>query len=184
MLRAVILTLSVVWFPAAASAQIGATPKVQGSVRELSQGFGRFNAPPSDPKADERVKRILDDREIKYTIDSDGDFRVVFTLDENRTQLALIRSTTSKIYGFEIREVWSVAYKVKEGEFPPEMAVKFLEHNATLKFGAWEKHGNSVVFVTKIAGNADSQALYDAMMITLETADIMEKELTGDTDEF
>lgn len=175
--------LALVLFPVAAYSQVGDEGGSSSGVHKLSEGFGRFKVP-GDSKVDERVRRILDERQIKYSIDEDGDFRVVFTLEDNRTQLALIRSATSKIASFEIREVWSVGYKSAESEFPPEMAVKFLDHNATLKFGAWEKHNNTVMFVTKFAANADSQTLYDAMMITLETADVMEKELSGDADEF
>ncbi|QDU94834.1 hypothetical protein [Lignipirellula cremea] len=136
----------------------------------------------NQPKSDERVRKILEEREIKYEVDKDGDFKVVFETTGDRSQLAFIKSTTNEYGNFEIREIWSPAYA---GEpFSPEVAFKLLEDSQSKKLGHWEKHGKYGVFVVRIAASADSDSLWNAMKAALQSADAMEKEITDDKDEF
>jgi hypothetical protein len=102
------------------------------------------------------------------------------------TQEAFICSSTSKYGSFEIREIYSWGYtsKSEDKSIPAEVANRLLENSWELKLGAWAKVGDSAAFVSKIDANADSQSLYDALKITLTTADEMEHELTGREDVF
>ena len=125
----------------------------------------------------------------EYTIDSDNDFKTVYKLDNGRTQLCFVNSNT-EIYGlFEIREVWSPVYK-SEGQLPAWLANKLLEESYTKKLGAFEvwtkSDGNTrlVIFCAKIDAGCPGSDLDDAIKAVSITADIMEKELTGNSDEF
>jgi len=133
-------------------------------------------------KADERVRKILDARDIKYDVDKDGDFKVVFETDGDRSQLAFIKSDTNEYGNFEIREIWSPAYK--SDRFSTQVAIKLLEDSQLKKLGHWEKHGSYGVFVVRIAADADSDSLWNALKAALRAADAMEEELTGDDDDF
>lgn len=135
---------------------------------------------------DSRVKRVLEELDMKYEIDDYGDFRVFFGMGEDRTQEAFICSSTSKYGSFEIREIYSWGYtsKSEDKSIPAEVANRLLENSWELKLGAWAKVGDSAAFVSKIDANADSQSLYDALKITLTTADEMEHELMGREDVF
>ena len=43
---------------------------------------------------DARVEKLLKEAELNYTIDEDGDFRLEFALDDDRSQLVWISSKT------------------------------------------------------------------------------------------
>lgn len=136
------------------------------------------------PKPDPRVEAIMAEQDIKYSIDKDGDFRVVFDVGDGRSQLAFIRSTTSRYDDLEIREILSVAYRSENDEFPPEVANALLEDSYTKKLGAWGKQGGTAAFVVRIAADADGESLRSALKATLKSADAMEQRLTGDKDAF
>lgn len=133
-------------------------------------------------KPDPRIKAILEDEDIKYSIDKDGDFRVVFDVDNGRSQLAFIRSQTSRYDDLEIREILSVAYRSENAQFPAEVSGALLEDSYDKKLGAWGKQGDVAVFVVRIAADADT--VRSALKATLYSADIMERKLSGDKDEF
>ncbi len=135
--------------------------------------------------ADPRVKRQLEQLGIRYDVDRDGDYRVVFELEGDRSQLAFINSRTSALGDFEIREIWSVAH-VTEEPLDAAMANFLLLQNARLKIGAWElRHVDEgtfyVCFCTKVAADCEAAALYASLVVVLKAADELEKELdTGD----
>jgi hypothetical protein len=136
------------------------------------------------PEYDERVKKLLDEKEIVYTIDSDGDFRIEFELASGRTQLGFVMSNTEEYGNFEIREIHAYAYEAPNGQFPLDVTLKFLNDTFNKKMGAWAVIDEYGVFITRIAANTDAESMYNALILTLESADEMEEELTGDADEF
>ena len=136
------------------------------------------------PEHDERVKQLLNEKEVTYSIDSDGDFKVEFETEGGRTQLAFIMSATYEYGNFEIREIHAYAYKGDDGVFPSAVMQKLLEDTYDKKLGAWAIIGNYAVFVTRIAADTDSESLWNALILTLEAADEMEKAFTGDADNF
>lgn len=135
-------------------------------------------------KADQRVRKVLDDLEIKYTIDADGHFRVLFEMGGGRSQLAIIRSATSEYRNLEVREIWSVGYKSAGEKFPADVANALLEDTFPKKLGAWTKVDNLAIFVVKFAADADKETVLSCLKLALEAADTMEEKLTGDKDEF
>jgi hypothetical protein len=138
----------------------------------------------NSPEYDERVRKILKAEDVQYTVDSDGDFKVIYDMGDDRTQMAFIRSTTETYQNMEIREIWSFGYESENDVFPAAIATKLLEDTFIKKLGAWAKAGNRALFVVKLSANADAETLLNALQMALESADEMEEQLTGDTDEF
>jgi len=136
------------------------------------------------PEYDERVRKILKEEDVQYTIDNDGDFKVIYKMGDVRTQMAFIRSTTETFRNLEIREIWSFGYESPTDVFPAEVASQLLEDSFVKKLGAWGKAGRRAVFVVRVAANADNESLIAVLELALSVADEMEEKLSGDTDEF
>lgn len=137
-------------------------------------------------KGDPRVKRILDALEFKYSIDQDGDFKLILEFEGGRSQVAYINSTTQTIGDFEIREIWSVAY-VSKGFLDIDTANTLLMKNFEMKIGSWRliPAGNNtflVAFCVQIAADCDPTAFSRTLGIVLQVADDMEEKLTGGDD--
>lgn len=161
-------------------------------ARALSWGLavalatlGAAWAPPvSAAEPDKKVKKLLDKAKVRYEVDADGDFKVTYELENGRTQLAFVRSTTFAYGKLAIREILSIGYRASGNAFPAEVANRMLEHNQGAKLGAWAKQGNVAVFTSKIPADASADELVDAIEVTVSLADELEKEFTGDKDEF
>jgi len=139
-------------------------------------------ADPVEP--DKKVLRMLESRKVRYEADADGDFKVTYELANGRTQLAFIRSKTFSYGKLGIREILSIGYRADGDQFPADVANRMLEHNNNAKLGAWAKQGKLAIFTSKIASDAGADELIDALEVTVSLADELEKEFTGDTDEF
>jgi hypothetical protein len=132
---------------------------------------------------DARVRRALEQAELKYTVDDDGDFRLVFEEDGDRTQLVFVNSKTSTYKSMEVREVWSFGYRVDEDEIIPRARLEaLLQKNSSYKVGAWglSSNGRNVVFTIRIPADADAEMLDDAARLASETADELELDWSGD----
>ncbi|MCX7930618.1 MAG: hypothetical protein N2663_07865 [Chlorobi bacterium] len=140
---------------------------------------------PDKGKPDPRVKAILEEADVKYTIDGDGDYRVVNRVDSTRTQLAWILSRTSNYGKIEVRDVISIAYKTSEN-LSPRLMQRLLEANNRTKIGAWaiQREGDQtiVLFRTQIAANTDALLLLHAILAVTLSADALEQELLGTDD--
>lgn len=136
--------------------------------------------------ADARVEKLLMEADLKYQVDEDGDFRLEFGLDDDRSQLVWIASRTSQYETLEVREVWAIAYRSKE-PLSAEVANKVLLKNNEMIVGAWQlkKWGEDFVlaYAAQVAASTDAVSLRYAMEAVIVTADELEKELTG-ADEF
>ncbi len=138
--------------------------------------------PPTEP--DNRIKRILKKKKLKYTIDEDGDFKILYQYDDGRTQIGFIRSRTEEFQGIEIREIWSYAYKSESEQLPAEVANSLLADTFQNKMGAWAKDGPYALYVTKLAANAKANDVISALDFTMQVADDIEITLSGDKDVF
>jgi hypothetical protein len=137
-------------------------------------------------QGDLRVRRLLETLELKYSIDSDGDYEVIVEFDDGRSQMAYINSETQTIGNFEVREVWSVAY-VSQGFLDIDTANTLLMKNYEMKLGSWRliPAGDNqflAAFCIKIAADCDPNSLAQTLAIVLEIADDMEEKLTGADD--
>ena len=136
--------------------------------------------------SDRRVERLLDEADLKYEVDGDGDFTLVNGLKNDRSQIAWILSRTSKLGSLEIRQIWSVGYRSKS-PLSETLANRLLKENTQVKIGAWQvrKMGDDyvAVFCAQIAADTDKETLLLALLAVTKTADELEKELT-DKDDF
>ncbi|MHB8080246.1 MAG: hypothetical protein ACYDIE_13440 [Candidatus Krumholzibacteriia bacterium] len=139
----------------------------------------------SAASGDARIKALLDDAGYKYDLTGDGDFKLVFTTEGERTQIVIINSNTEKYKNFEIREIWSPGYKSTEA-IGGDIAVKLLKDNYERKLGAWQivDAGDQqwAVFAAKVAADLSGQDLTSVINIVISSADELEKELTGRDD--
>ena len=135
--------------------------------------------------ADPRVRRALQQTDLKYDVDKDGDYKLHFTTEDNRTQLVFIESKTEQWGNMEIRVVRAAAYigKVKLTRTKLE---SLLRDTARRKSGAWElvEAGDTQMaqFTVKMSADCDPDGLKTVVWGVARTADAMEKELTNSDD--
>ena len=135
------------------------------------------NALAGEPDA--AVGRLLDSLEYKYEVDEDGDYRLVFDMEDDRTQLVFVRSSVENYGSHKIREVWSPGYKSPGPQFPALVANRLLEDSQESKLGSWVKQSDIAMFVVKIDANAKADVLSDAIDAAIKSADAIELELTS-----
>lgn len=138
----------------------------------------------SAARPDPQIRKQLDKLGYNYELDEDGDFKLTFSLDDDRTQLGFVISRTETYGKHRVREIWSPAYRAKDDTLPGKIANRLLEDSQNNKLGAWVKQGNYAVFVVKISADASVKELDDALTYALQVADRMEAELTPGKDEF
>jgi len=141
------------------------------------------DAPPT--VADARVERLLEEATVEYSVDADGDFRLVYDIGGGRRQVIWIPSGTSDFGALEIRQVWSIAHRSK-GPLPADLANRLLDRNGAVILGAWltEQAGDEVgvIFAVQVAAETDALTLRSVIHAVATTADAMEKDLTGGDD--
>jgi hypothetical protein len=136
------------------------------------------------PAADGRIAEQLDQIGVKYEIDDEGDFRVVFQFDEDkRSQVVYVNSETVDFNDMEIREIWSPASRLS-GELSSAVANRLLIASFDAPLGGWqvakgEDGSHTIVFCVKLGADADSTTLDRVLTTVVAAADDMEKELTG-----
>ena len=140
----------------------------------MATAFGAQAATP-----DPAVAKALDALGYPYEVDEDGDYKMVFDVEEGRTQLVFVRSAVEDYGSHRIREVWSPGYNAPTAEFSAEVANRLLEDAQNAKLGGWVKQQKLAMFVVKIDADAAGPALADAIEAATHTADEMEQELTG-----
>ncbi len=137
---------------------------------------------------DTRVKSILEQLDLQYEINDNGDFILIFTLEDKRTQLCFLNSGTETYEGMEIREIWSPAYK-STGPISSKIANTLLEDSFKKKIGAWQSLIQSdgitriAIFSAKIDANCDASTLGPTIVAVVKAADEMEQTLSG-TDKY
>ena len=136
----------------------------------------------AEGESDQRVEALLGELELKYQIDSDGDFRLILKLDSGRTQLVFVNSRTETLDEFEIREIWSVAY-VASTSLSSFTANMLLLDSYKKKIGAWQTVKDDgkyiVMFAAKIPADCEASMLNSTLWGVAESADQMERDLTG-----
>ncbi|RMF91904.1 MAG: hypothetical protein D6741_15525, partial [Planctomycetota bacterium] len=137
-------------------------------------------------QGDERIGKLLDEINWKYEVDSDGDYKLIFRFEDDRTQIVFVNSNTSKLGPLEIREVWAPSFRMGPNPRPADNQA-LLEANDKVKLGAWRvvKAGDDyvAVFAIQIAADADRETLRTAVDAASVTADQMEQKYSQE-DEF
>jgi hypothetical protein len=148
-----------------------------GIVAASLMGVVMGSAVAAEP--DRATGRLLDTLEYKYEIDEDGDYRLVFDMDNERTQLVFVRSNVETYGSNHVREIWSPGYKSASPQFPAQVANRLLEDSNDAKLGSWVKQGDLAMFVVKIDADASADVLSDAIDAAAKSADEIELELTS-----
>jgi hypothetical protein len=132
---------------------------------------------------DPAIKAQLDSLDMKYEVDSDGDYKLTFDAGEGRSQIVWIRSATDKYGSVKVREIWSPGYKFSGAQLPVAIANRLLEHSHGLILGGWTKQKQFAMLVVKIPVSSTPQQLRDAAESAADAADEIEAELTPGKDD-
>jgi hypothetical protein len=129
------------------------------------------------------VREILVSTELKYTLNPDGNFKIIFDAGSGRTQILFVESNVETLGGLEIREVWSPIGQTTEGSFPQAIADRLLRVGGALKVGAVEvvtvDGKPTAYFSAKVPANLDAEQLVKVVEAVATTADENENALFG-----
>lgn len=130
-------------------------------------------------EADQRIKKALDELDVKYMIDEDGDYAITITYEaEGRSQLVYVVSETDSIEGFEIRDVFS--YAVRDKAPTLEMTSDLMRTSNKSLIGAFEMtSGGNILYIAKIPANLPPKQLHGIIRAVAAYADDAEKEILG-----
>lgn len=130
-------------------------------------------------EADQRIKKALDELDVKYMIDEDGDYAITITYEaEGRSQLVYVVSETDSIEGFEIRDVFS--YAVRDKAPTLEMTSDLMRTSHKSLIGAFEMtSGGNFLYIAKIPANLPPKQLHGIIRAVAAYADDAEKEILG-----
>jgi hypothetical protein len=134
--------------------------------------------------ADSAIGRQLDSLDYTYEVDEDGDYQMVFDMEDGRSQLVYVRSAIENYGSLSVREIWSPGFRIKGGDFPAVIANRLLSDSNSAKIGSWVRQDEVAMYVVKIDANASADQLSDAIDAAIKTADKLEQELTLGADEF
>ena len=129
-------------------------------------------------EADQRIKKALDELDVKYVIDDDGDYAITIYEAEGRSQLVYVVSETDSIEGFEIRDIFS--YAVRDKAPTLEMTSDLMRTSTKSLIGAFEMtSGGNILYIAKIPANLPPKQLHGIIRAVAAYADDAEKEILG-----
>lgn len=133
--------------------------------------------------SDATVERRLNEQNLAYNIDSDGDYRTTFNYTaDKRTQLVYISGKTETVSGVQIREIFSPAARMEADGVSGTKAIALMENSSGQKVGAWEIRGGTLYFVIKYPEPMSATQLRALMNAAGTAADNMEIEISGSKD--
>ncbi|MGI8467987.1 MAG: hypothetical protein ACR2N3_05995 [Pyrinomonadaceae bacterium] len=148
-----------------------------------------INAQPkqdSTKGGDARVEKALKQTKTEYEVEKDGMYKVTLGTTGKRSQAAFIVSETDKIYGSEMRGVFSYAM-ISDDSPSPEITNLLLAQNMeNVSFWAIQKEKDgkfAIINIIYIPADADGKKLDWALKNVILAADEMEERLTK-KDEF
>lgn len=130
---------------------------------------------------DASVATRLKAKDTPYTVDDDGDYRILVNVGEDRSQLVWVRSIVHKTDAQHVREIWTYGLRSEERRIPAHIANRLLSENMDLIVGAWARQDGNAILVLKINADADADTLDEAIDLAASIGDRMEQRLgTGD----
>ena len=138
---------------------------------------------PPPPVPDPSVVALLEELEYTWKSEDNGDFRLLFDLGEERSQLVWIRNRTYERDGAAMRDVWSTALELSGKYASIKLADLLLRSNWERVIGTWALEGNRIVYMVKLPVDATAEELDRAIGVVVDEADRLEKE-HGYGDEF
>lgn len=148
----------------------------------------------NDQFYDMRVKKLLDSKDINYTITKNNNFKInLITEDEpqKRTQIVLIYSKTDKYDDYEVREVSSTSFTIPKKESKELIFIELLKENSSLKTGTWSimefndsPEVYTITFSVKVSSNMTGDDLRSIINLVGIEADRIEKLYANGKDEY
>jgi len=123
------------------------------------------------------VEKQLKKLNLDYSIDSEGDYRVLVILPGNRKAQVGVSAHTQTLEGnVKVRQLWSVAVRIP-GDLPDGLAENLLGDSwSTRNWGAWALAGTTsdgrqvLVYVSRIPGSSSLKVFRSAIMDCAESA--------------
>lgn len=140
------------------------------------------------PQVDRKCQKALDKADLVYDIDSDGDFKLVVKVPDNRTQLVYVYSNTLTYDNVEVRTIMSPALVADTDEaLTPETMRLLLVDNFENKMGAWEvverpDGGIVIQYVVKPPADITAEDLRSLIGLAAIAADMIEQQITEGDD--
>ena len=127
-------------------------------------------------------KQKLDQTGLKYEMDKDGDYKILFNVgDTKRTQLVYVSGDTQTIGGLVIREFFAPAAKVSVA-VDGAKALELLAESHRKKVGSWEIHGDGLNYTAKVSDSISAKDARSLLETIVNIADEAEAKLTGKDD--
>ena len=127
------------------------------------------------------VAQRLDAKKTPYTVDEEGDYRILVNVKDDRSQLVWVRSVVHETDEQKIREIWTYGLRSEDRSIPTHIANKLLSENMDLIVGAWARQEGNAILIIKVPADASADTLNEAIDLSATIGDRMEKELvTGD----
>lgn len=137
---------------------------------------------PAAPPTEDSFKRKLEQTGLKYEIDKDGDYKILFTVGgTKRTQLVYVSGNTQTIDGLVIREFFAPAAKVSVSVNGAK-ALELLAESHRKKVGSWEIHGDGLTYTAKVSDSISAKDARSLLETIVNIADEAEVKLTGKDD--
>ena len=141
-------------------------------------------ASPTAAAKDPRLEALLDGAGLEYELDDDGDYKMTVEWDkEKRSQLVYLSGTVEELGSLRLGTLFSPAQNLGQAGIDGARARHLLEQNARTKLGAWEVSGKYVYFSTKFPSSVDAEQFRKLVLVTAETADDLELELSPGKDD-
>lgn len=115
--------------------------------------------------ADASVGKKLDALGLKYEVDADGDYKLLFEVENGRSQIVWVRSPVETLGNMRIREVLSIAGKSPKPRNDEEVASAAVVATAALLDASKKKLGGWV-----LKGTDDTQAFYYVAQIPADAS--------------
>lgn len=122
------------------------------------------------------IEGLLKKAEIKYTVDDDGDYKLVFKMNDcTRTQGMWIETDIREVDGYRVLRLVSGAYR---GTLTKPMAMELLAD--VYKIGFWEisqkdDGGCTVLFNAQVPASISPEDLKTCCEAVIEAADRLER---------
>jgi hypothetical protein len=141
---------------------------------------------PAVPAVDQGLAECLQQAQLVYEADPDGDCRLLLEYESGRSQQVFVSSRSAEVAGWELREIWSVA-GMGDALAKPETMELLLRANSAEEVGAWAYRqvgeAPALVFRLQAPAACDPFLLRRLVGLVGRSADDMEQSL-GNGDEF
>lgn len=143
----------------------------------------------AESKVDVSIGKKLEAEGLKYEIDADGDYKLLYDVGDGRSQIVWVRSAVETFGSLRIREVLSVAGRMPKTDGDgvtgiiktTALTIQALRESSEQKLGGWVLKGEpdkteSFFYVAQIPADASAEDLAYAATLVAKNADAFEKE--------